>query len=370
VLASWRTQYISSNGTTNPQTLQVTNPYQPATGNLLGFTGELGGRTLTQQYLYYKYPLLGPLQMTFSKAWADYNALVVHFMHNFSHGLLVDLNYAWSKEIDNTDNMEDNQGYNSGGTAAAPDFNNFSNNRRIGFSDIPHRIAATFLYDTPFGRGKALEISNRALRAVVGDWQTGGAVIWQEGFPLSLNGANSSAALGRPDRVQGVPLEVPKELQHWYDGNTKVTLPDGRVIQPAKNTFLKYYEGAWSGRVLQVSNGSYVPDVYWYGTAAQTFDQLRGPGRFNIDLSLRRTFKIHERMTLEFAANATNLLNNTQLAANYSGALGSTNTALNAASGLKPGMGANGNTFGTLTLASTASVFDPRQVVMNLRLRF
>src|SRR5439155_13784322 len=123
-------------------------------------------------------------------------------------------------------------------------------------------------------------------------------------------------------------------------------------------------------RVLQVSNGSYVPDVYWYGTAAQTFDQMRGPGRFNIDLSLRRTFRIRERWNLEFAANATNLLNSTQFAANYDGALGSTNTALNAANGLRPGMGASGNTFGTLSLSGTGSVFDPRQVVMNLRLRF
>jgi hypothetical protein len=266
--------------------------------------------------------------------------------------------------------MEDNQGYNSGGTAASPDFTNFANNRRIGFSDIPHRVVATFLYETPFGRGKAMEIPNRALRAVVGEWQTGGSVIWQEGFPFSVNGANSGAALGRPDRVQGAPLEVPKELQHWYDGNSKVTLPDGRVIQPAKNTYLKYYEGAWSGRVLQVGNGSYVPDVYWWGTAAQTFDQMRGPGRINVDLSLRRTFKIRERWNLEFAAHATNLLNHTELAANYSGALGSTNTALSPANGLKPGMGANGNTFGVLTLAGTNSVFDPRQVVMNLRLRF
>ncbi|HEX3875861.1 MAG TPA: TonB-dependent receptor, partial [Bryobacteraceae bacterium] len=206
LLATWRAQYIASNGTTNPATLQVTNPYQPATGNLLGFTGDLGGRTITQQYAYYKYPLLGPLQTTLSQAWADYNALEVRFMHTFKHGLFMDVNYTWSKEIDNTDNMEDNQGYNSGGTAAAPDFTNFNNNRRIGFSDIPHRIAATFLYDTPFGRGRSLEIRNRVLRAVVGDWQTGGAVIWQEGFPFSLNGANSGAALGRPDRVMGAPL--------------------------------------------------------------------------------------------------------------------------------------------------------------------
>jgi hypothetical protein len=370
VLSNWRTQYIASNGTTNPATLQITNPYQPSSGSLLGFTGELGGKTLTQQYAYYKYPLLGPLQTTLSKAWADYNALEVRFMHAFHHGVLMDLNYTWSKEIDNTDNMEDNQGYNSGGTAAAPDFTNFSNNRRLGFSDIPHRVAITFLYDTPFGRGKSLEISNPVLRAIVGDWQAGGAVIAQEGFPFSVNGANSGAALGRPDRVSGTPLEVPADLQHWYDGKTTVTLPDGRVITPAKNTFLKYYEGAWSGRVVQVPNGSFAPDVYWWGTAAQTFDQMRGPGRFNIDFSLRRTFKIRERMNLEFAANATNLLNGTQLAANYSGALGSTNTALNAASGLRPGMGSNGNTFGVLSLASTSSVFDPRQVTMNLRLRF
>jgi hypothetical protein len=308
--------------------------------------------------------------MTFSKAWADYNSLQVRFSHAFTHGLLMDLNYTWSKEIDNTDNMEDNQSFNSGGRAANPDYTNFANNRRLGFSDIPHRVAATFLYDTPFGKGKPMEIQNRALRAVVGEWQTGGSIIWQEGFPFSVNGANSGAALGRPDRVMGTPLEVPQELQHWYDGNTKVTLPDGRVIQPAKNTFLKYYEGAWSGRVLQVANGSYVPDVFWWGTAAQTFDQMRGPGRFNIDLSLRRNFKIRERWNLEFAANATNLFNHTQFAANYDGALGSTNTALNAANGLRPGMGASGNTFGTLTLASTASVFDPRQIVMNLRLRF
>jgi hypothetical protein len=370
VLASWRAQYIASNGTTNPQTVQITNPYQPASGALLGFTGELGGKTLTQQYAYYKYPLLGPLQMTFSKAWADYNSLQVRFMHAFSHGFHMDLNYTWSKEIDNTDNMEDNQGYNSGGTAAAPDYTNFNNNRRLGFSDIPHRMAATFLYDLPFGKGKPQEIPNRALRAVVGDWQMGGSFIAQEGFPFSVSGANSGAALGRPDRVGGAPLEVPKALQHWYDGKTSVTLPDGRVITPSKNTFLKYYEGAWSGRVLQMSNGNYVPDEYWWGTAAQTFDQMRGPGRYQIDFSLRRTFKLREKLNLEFAAYATNLFNHTQLLANYSGGLGSTNTAVNAVSGLKPGMGSSGNSFGTLSLSSTSSVADPRQVVMNLRLRF
>jgi hypothetical protein len=86
---------------------------------------------------------------------------------------------------------------------------------------------------------------------------------------------------------------------------------------------------------------------------------MRGPGRFNIDLSVRRIFQIRERSMLEFAANATNLLNHTQFAANYDGALGSTNTAVNTTNGLKPGMAANGNTFGTLSLASTCQRLRP-----------
>jgi hypothetical protein len=365
-LAAWRQQYIASNGVTNPASVQVTNPYQPSSGSLLGFTGELGGRTISQQYTLYPYPLLGPLQMTFSGAWADYHSLQVRVAHQFSHGLHLDFNYTWSKELDNTDNMEDNQGYNSGGTAQAPDLTNFKTNRRIGFSDIPHRLTGTFLYDLPFGPGKALEIKNPALRVILGNWRTGGSLIWQQGMPFSLSGANSGAALGRPDRVQGAPLEVPEELQHWYDGKTKVTLPDGRVIQPAKNTFLKYYEGAWAGRVVQVSTGAYVPDVYWWGTAAQTFSSMRGPGRFNLDISLRRTFKILEHLNLEFSADAMNVLNHTQYSGNYSGALGSTNTSTNATNGLKPGMGSSGDSFGTRSL----STFDPRQIVINFRLRF
>jgi hypothetical protein len=282
----------------------------------------------------------------------------------------MDLNYTWSKEIDNTDNMEDNQGYNSGGTAANPDLTNFNNNRRLGFSDVPHRLTGTFLWELPFGSGRAFASQSKVASALIGGWQAGGSLIWQQGMPFSVQGANSGAALGRPDNLQGVPLEVPADLQHWYDGNTKVTLPDGRIIQPAKNTFLKYYEGAWAGRVVQTPNGNYSPDLFWWGSAAQTFDQMRGPGRFNIDMSLRRNFKLTERLLLEFAANATNLLNNTQFAANYNGNLGSTNTAINAASGLRPGMGASGDTFGTMALTGTGSVFDPRQVVLNLRLQF
>jgi hypothetical protein len=117
--------------------------------------------------------------------------------------------------------------------------------------------------------------------------------------------------------------------------------------------------------VITTPNGTVMPDVYWWGTVGNTLNALRNPGRFNIDFSLRRSFKIRERMSLEIAADAANLLNHTELSGTYAGGLGSTNTAINAAKGLVPGMGTT-DTYGTIGVTA----FDPRQIVLNLRFRF
>ena len=279
LLSTWHGQYVASNGVTNPATVQIPNPFQPASGPLLNFTGALGAATLDQQTANYPFPLLGSAGLNQSKAWANYDSLQLRLSHAFSNGFHLEVNYTWSKELDNTDTMEDNQGLNSGGTAGNLNTLNMGTNYRLGFSDMPQRLVVAFLYETPFGTGKPLEIRNKVLRSIVGKWQTGGAVIDQSGMPFNVNGDNSGAAYGHPDQVAGVPLEVPAALQHWYNGTTTVTLPDGRQITPTKNTFLKYYEGAFRGRVITTPNGSVVPDVYWWGTVGNTLNALRSPGR-------------------------------------------------------------------------------------------
>jgi hypothetical protein len=214
LLASWRAQYIASNGVTNPANVQITNPFQPANGPLLNFSGALGGATIPQNAKYFPYPLLNSTGMNISRGWADYHSLQLRLSHAMTHGFMFDFNYTWSKELDNTDNMEDNQGFNSGGAGAAgnPDLTNWNNNTKVGFSDIPHRAVATIVYEFPFGKGKAVEVSNPVLRAIAEGWQASGTVIAQAGMPFTVTGANSGALLGRPDRVSGVALEVPTEL--------------------------------------------------------------------------------------------------------------------------------------------------------------
>ena len=55
-LAPWRQQYIDSNGTLNPATQLVPNPFQPSSGPLLPFAGALGAATIARQNTLFPYP--------------------------------------------------------------------------------------------------------------------------------------------------------------------------------------------------------------------------------------------------------------------------------------------------------------------------
>jgi hypothetical protein len=81
-----------------------------------------------------------------------------------------------------------------------------------------------------------------------------------------VSGASTNSMNSRPGRLAGVPIEVPKELQRWYDGKTTVTLPSGRQIRPCNFCFLKYSSDAFQGRVVRTPDGSIQPDIYWMGT--------------------------------------------------------------------------------------------------------
>ena len=369
LLSQWRDQFIASNGTLNPATQLVQNPWQPATGPLVPYAGVLGQRTIPRQNTLFPYPLLvgSNAAVNLSQATAGYHAMILRINRRYANGTMLDATYTWSKEIDNTDTVEDNQNFNAGASARGGNHSlyNFDLNRRLGYSDIPHRLVATFLYELPFGKGKPIGASNRVVSAVLGGWQVSGSTVWQTGFPLAITGASDGAALQRPDRVEGVDLVLPEELWGWYDGRTQVTLPSGRVITPPARTYLKYNPDAFAGRVVRTPDGRIVADQFWYGNAAITYDEIRTDNRFNIDMSIRREFALPNALRLELAADAMNILNHTQFSGSYTGALGGTVTTANPALGLVPGMG-NSNSYGTRGMGT----YNPRQIMLRATLRF
>jgi hypothetical protein len=370
LLDSWRAQYIASNGN-NPATLTVPNPFNP--GGVIRYNGNLGNANMPLRDTIIPYPFFpGNLVGTFV-GFSTFNSLMASIQRSYSNGLLFNLHYTWSKAIDmsSPELQNNNYGENGGFTQGQTDRRNFKNSYNLATNDIPHRFVGTLVYNLPFGKGRKFDMGNAFANAILGGWNIGSVLMLQSGQPQNgFTGCNSMNGLC--DRNPGVPIEVPKELQRWYDSpnpaDRTVTLPSGRQITVGRFNYLRYNPDAFSGRTVRLANGNLAPDIYWFGNSAQTYNDFRGVPYYNHNMSLQKDFNIRERLTATFSAEATNLWNRAQFTGTVNAGTGNifvTPTAAQAARGAQPGMIQNESfgTWGTATL-------DPRQVELRLRIRF
>lgn len=310
-LAAWRNAWVASNGTNDPASAQVPNPLPALAGKA---PGPIGGATITAMQS--AEPYLAALGVTNfeSIGSSNYNAFQIKVQHSTSHGLSFGGNYTWSKALGLTGNSgtqtfaESQQGGSSGPTGGI-DYVNLKNNYAIQDYDIPHRLVLNLSYALPFGKGKAFDPGNGILRTIIGGWQITSAVNLQSGYPW---GPSCSQTLnGRCNYVSGQPLELPAQDQHYWDGKQTLTLPDGRVITPAVNTFTKWNPDAWSAPVVTFANGKTALDQYTLGTSALAYSNLRTPGIQNVNLGIIKKIPLTERVSFDLHVNATNAFNHT-----------------------------------------------------------
>jgi hypothetical protein len=370
MLQGWSAQWVASNGLDNPGDAQVSNPLPALVG---GAVGPIGNGTIAVRQS--QQPYLGLLGQTVlaSKGSSRYDALQVRVEHAYSNGLQAMLNYNWSHATGNVGGVWNSTYAESQIGASVPpgggtDYRDLSRNHDLLGYDTPHRFVGVLTYLLPTGKGKRLDPGNRFLRALIGDWQLGTVVTLQTGEPW----APSCGSINGRCIPTGEPLELPKALQRWYDGNTTVTLPNGRQYIPPAYTFLKWNPDGFREELVQFPDGSYHNDGLWYGTTAKYMSELRMPAFQNVNLTINRKFRFTERVELELLAEATNLFNNTNYVPNA--VTNGFSSAVTADPSTQTKVGQNSNSsFGTISLTdwqSTHFVMDPRQVTLSLRLRF
>jgi hypothetical protein len=164
-------------------------------------------------------------------------------------------------------------------TGTPQDIRNRRADRGNSTYDIRHRMTASFTYDLPIGKGKAVNVENRAADLLVGGWQTNGILTIQTGLPFTVGhaGANTGGAGGsRADYLRDATLpEDQRSINRWFDTTAFLT-----------------------------------PALYTFGNLGR--NTLYGPGRWNYDASLFKTFTITERFRFELRAEAFNLFNHPQ----------------------------------------------------------
>src|SRR5713101_5549043 len=214
-----------------------------------------------------------------------YHAAQFSLRHVMTHGLQFDLNYTFSKSIDVGSNAERINQFEGGGFASQI-INSWSPNqlRAVSDFDARHQINANWVYELPFGNGKAYASGmSRWANAIVGGWQFSGLTRWSSGLPFTVGPGlgfwatnwelTSSAVLNGPR---------PKTGAFIVNGQPNVFKDPATAIQ----AFRFAYPGESGQR-----------------------NELRGPGIFGLDIGLGKSWKITELQALKFTwevFNATN----------------------------------------------------------------
>jgi len=237
------------------------------------------------QYTYYN-PQYASLYMFKSMGTSNYNALQVTLDHKMSHGLQFTFNYTFSKSIDLSSDAT-RVGTIGGNSSQIQNAWSPYQFRGVSDFDATHQINANWIYELPFGRGRAFGHDvNRFVDAVIGGWQTSGLTRWTTGFPFSvLNGYNWAT--------------------DWeLSGN-------GNQIGPV--TTGTYHDPTDATKVSAFANGSASQNSFsepFPGQAGQR-NNLRGPGFFSLDMGLSKSWTMpwSEGQALKFRWEVFNVLN-------------------------------------------------------------
>jgi hypothetical protein len=200
--------------------------------------------------------------------------LHTRLQHRFSRGFTLLASYAWGKSIDNGSGIRTTDG----DPLTPSDDYNLNAERGLSAFDFRHRFTASFLYELPIGRGRAVGIENGVLNALLGGWQLGGIFTVQTGFPLTAfcgpGNIQNGGGYCRPDVVPGQDPNLPS---------------DQRTVGRFFNT------DAFVDRFGQDPNRI---TEFRYGTSGR--NTITGPGIVSLDASLNKFFRFTERQNLEF----------------------------------------------------------------------
>ena len=258
----FRVGYVGSKGTSLMNTVEV-NP---------GIYGP--GATAANLNQRRPYQPIGALQLGLPSGFSNYHALQLTVEKRFSQGFSVLANYTYSKSIDNTSFS------NGGGNSGGPDAFNFNANRGLSDFDIPQRLVISGIVEHP-----KLSKSNALLRSVAGGWQSNFIFVAAEGTPLTILSGVDNALTGVGGNwadLTGVDWRSPddrskeQEIQQWFNPAAFRQNAIGTVGSGRRN-------------------------------------QLRGPGRWNVDYSVFKYFSITEKVRLQARGEFFNIFNHANL---------------------------------------------------------
>ncbi len=230
-----------------------------------------------------------------NNGYSNYNGITLSVQQNSWHGFTGRFNYSYSHALDLVSNggvlpYQITFSQTSIESQINPNClrcNNYSN----ADYDLRHNITANYLYQMPF------HSENRLVDTALGGWIVSGTIYFHTGFPFSLvDSGDFDGQLAGFNGIGGTLLAQP------------ITPVQNSCQSPGVQCYsLAQFAGQPNPALTGPCNPCSNPAPTGYGNAVR--NSYRGPNYFNTDFSLRKNFRVTERMGLELGANAYNVLN-------------------------------------------------------------
>jgi hypothetical protein len=226
-----------------------------------------------------------------------YNAFQASLAKTYTKGLSLNINVAYQV-----------------GRDAASSYATWSIPAVTGNDSSIRRTALTAygIYNLPFGRNQQfLNNVNGFVNQLVGGWQFSPVVIIQSGLPYTLS-------------FNGCGAEIPGSAPCYVNGASHL-LRTGAVGHAGGPQGVVFYQAQTLGTTFTD------PGLDTIGNGGR--NNAWGPNFYNVDISAMKNFTIHERVTLQFRADAFNAFNHI----NFGLPSGNIQSAGNITSGPGPG---------------------------------
>jgi len=221
---------------------------------------------------------------------ANYNALQTGIRKRLQHGLELQANYTWSKNLD-----EVNGEFGTDVFELQLPTNNQLDLRHSTYgpsgTDRDQRVVASFTWLTP-----RVPLDSAIARHILNNWQFSGIGLIQSGIPLSVFDDNAGSVYGL----------IPGEVRAQRTGSNP--LSHGSLYSRVINGYL---DPAAFTRAPEAPNGTSLADQD-FGNSGVGF--VRGPGQHNVDFAVERLFPITESNSVHFRTEFFNLTNTPQFA--------------------------------------------------------
>ncbi|HUO35074.1 MAG TPA: TonB-dependent receptor [Candidatus Acidoferrum sp.] len=211
---------------------------------------------------------------------SNYNSLQARLDKNFSHGLQFEVSYTYSHALDDASSANLGSLNNGDFRDQRYPFLEYGNSD----FDVRHRIVISYIYQLPFGSGKRFGGNATGLEnQIIGNWQVAGITTASTGNWFTITDSLSNVSTS--DGGGGVAYY---EVRPNVVGN-----PNGRPCV--------------TGQIFNTC--AFVDNTipFTFGNAGRNI--VRGPGFQNWDLSIFKTFPVHEQTRFEFRAEFFNIWN-------------------------------------------------------------